>query len=415
MSPTRAPGRPANASSLSMIDLAPDDPTRSERNLLRVAERALGALFRQAVATEPRAYAVVLVGLALLFVLTVVVAGQFHQEREHLAASQFERGRALARAGDPRAALVAFRAALALERDRPEVELALALALLDLGRAHEAVTYLADVLRADPTNGPANLARARAARTLGEFDAAEGFYQRAIYGAWPPEAASPRLAVRFELVELLLQRGQHKRAVGELTQIDADAPDNVDVAARLGPLFLQVGAADRAAAALRRVVTARPGDAGAWAALAAADMALGQLSAAVSAGQRALALRPDDEATSRRVETARLALGLDPTARRLATAERERRARALVMLARAALLSCVGPEEGLAGPDIAGLDAEATALLGSRPARHMEAVEAALGLAERLWARAREVCPAAAEHDVLALALARAAGPGAGG
>lgn len=396
-----------------MTALPPDNRTPAERGPVSFAERALGALTRQAVATEPRAYAVVLVGLALLFVLTVVVAGRFHQERERLAAAQFERGRALARAGDARRALVAFRAALTLERDRPEVELALALALLDLGRAPEAVTYLADVLRADPTNGPANLARARAARTMGEFDDAEGFYQRAIYGAWPGDAASRRLGVRFELVDLLLQRGQRQRAAGELTQIDADAPDNVDVAARLGPLFLQVGAADRAAAALQRVVAARPGDAGAWAALAAAEMTLGRLSAAVSAGQRAIALRPDDEATIRRVETARLALGLDPTARRLATAERERRARALVMLARAALLSCVRPDEGLAGPDIAELDAEATALLGSRPARQMEAVEAALGLAERLWARAREVCPtAAAEHDVLALALARAAGPG---
>jgi tetratricopeptide (TPR) repeat protein len=396
-----------------MTDLPPDDRTPAEQGLIRLAERALGTLARQAVATEPRAYAVVLIGLALLFVLTVVVAGRFHDERERLAATQFERGRALARSGDPQRALVAYRTALALERNRPDVELALALALLDLGRAHEAVTYLADVLRADPTSGPANLARARAARAIGDLDDAEVFYQRAIYGAWPGDAASPRLDVRFELVELLLQRGHRQRAAGELTQIDADAPDNVDVAARLGPLFLQVGSADRAAAALRRVVAARPGDGGAWAALAAAELALGRLPAAVSAGQRALALRPDDGATSRLVETARLALELDPTARRLATAERERRARALVMLARAALLSCVGPDEGLAGPDIAGLDAEAAALLGSRPARRMEAVEAALGLAERLWTRARDVCPdAAAEHDVLALALARAAGPG---
>jgi tetratricopeptide (TPR) repeat protein len=218
-----------------MTDLPPDDRTPAEQGLVRLAERALGTLARQAVATEPRAYAVVLIGLALLFVLTVVVAGRFHDERERLAATQFERGRALARSGDPQRALVAYRTALALERNRPDVELALALALLDLGRAHEAVTYLADVLRADPTSGPANLARARAARAIGDLDDAEVFYQRAIYGAWPGDAASPRLDVRFELVELLLQRGHRQRAAGELTQIDADAPDNVDVAARLGP------------------------------------------------------------------------------------------------------------------------------------------------------------------------------------
>jgi tetratricopeptide (TPR) repeat protein len=396
-----------------MIARPPGRLARAGRALVRALGCGVDALASQMVATEPRAYAVVLLALALLFAVTVVVAGRFHQERARLAAAHFERGRALSLAGQPQRALVEFRTALTLERDRPEVELALALALLDLGRPREAVTYLADVLRGDPTNGPANLARARAAREAGDPGEAELYYQRAIYGVWPPDAAGRRLDVRFELVQLLLERGDRQHAAGELTQIAAEAPDSVEVAARLGPLFLQVGAADRAAAALRRVVAARPDDADAWAALAAGEMLLGNLPAAVSAGQHALALRPDDAATDRRVETARLALGLDPTARRLATAERERRARALVMLARAALLSCVGPDEGLAGPDIAGLDAEATALLGTRPSRQMEAVEAALGLAERLWARTRQVCPdAAAEHGVLALALARAGGPG---
>jgi Tfp pilus assembly protein PilF len=362
-----------------------------------LAEKAVWA-GRHAVGTPARRYALVTLALASLFSGTAIVAARYHAERDALAREHFARGQALADEGRPALASRWFRASLALNRDDTTRKLALATALLQAGRAREAGVHLADVLRADPTSGPANLARARVARALETPDIAELHYQRAIYGEWRAGGAQERLDTRFELIEFLLAHGERERAVSELTAIEAQAGATVDVARRVGALFLQAGAPERAAPELRAVVAAQPDDGEAWTRLAAAEFELERYAATLTAGEKALALTADAD-TARRMEVAGAVLALDPTGRRLRTAERQRRGRELLRrgldLLDACLDSGTGPTDELVEP----ARAAARAFLDTPPRTAAVGAEATLDQAEIVWRLATSRCPAARERD----------------
>jgi tetratricopeptide (TPR) repeat protein len=361
-----------------------------------------------ALATAPRAYAITFVALAALFTLTTVVVRAYQAERVAMAREELARGINLAQRGRLDDAITHLRASLALQRRNREAQLALASTLLEEGRPREAGTYLTDTLRNDPANGPANLTRARVARALGNGAEAQGYYERAIYGLWPGTAAARRLDVRFELVEMLLTQGQRDRALGELAQAKADAPADVEVGRRAAQLLDRAAAFREAAIEWRFVASQRPDDREAWAGVAASEFSLRDYAAAITAGERALALG-DDAATADRVTTARAVLAADPTGRRVSSAERDRRARALLQEVVRASETCTATS-GTAATAHApgGLTASARALLSSRPHHRGEDGDRALDLAEQLWNATAASCPASAtDNRVLTLVMDR--------
>lgn len=354
-------------------------------------------VLRSTVATPPRVYVVVTAALALLFSLTAVVTARFHAERHELAHEHHVSGRNLARAGRYDESVSRLRASLALDRDNTATQLALATTLLDAGRPQEAGAYLVDVLRKDPTSGQANLVRARIARTMAVPDDAERHYLRAIYGEWPLESRGGRLDARFELVGFLLGRGERQRALGELAAIKSDSRDDLDVARRLATMFLQAGAPDMAATELRAITAKTPDDAAAWSLLSEADLALGRYAATVLDAERAVQLDPESPAAAR-LQLASEVLGLDPTARRLRSAERERRARQLldrnVRLIDGCLGSAAQGESALADARVRAL-----ARLDSPAGRSSDAADAAIDDVEVLWRLTIAACPDAPRRD----------------
>ena len=105
-----------------------------------------------------------------------------------------------------------------------ENRLALGLALVKAGSLPEAEVYLREVLRDQPTSGPANLGLAEDYAARHQIDAAVAFYHQAIYGAWAGHPNERREQARMELVKALGAAGRDKQAQVELLAILQDQP-----------------------------------------------------------------------------------------------------------------------------------------------------------------------------------------------
>ena len=139
-------------------------------------------LSRTALKTPRRVFVATIAVVLVMGIVTGVAARAYHDARHRGARSQFELGEAAVNSGQTAAALEHYRAALALERDRPEYRRALAIALISLRRTAEAETHLEQILEFDPVDGEANLllARINAGRGASAVTKTEAFYQRAI-------------------------------------------------------------------------------------------------------------------------------------------------------------------------------------------------------------------------------------------
>lgn len=341
-------------------------------------------------ATPARTIALVVVAFVVLGLVAASAANYYRDARLARAAAHFDRGRMLVRAGAVDRGLVELRASLALNRGDADTALVLATALLDTGRLHEAETYLDEAIQADPTSGPANLARARVARALGADDT-DIYYQRAYYGAWGQAVVLQRVGVGFELVEYLLSRGDRDRARGVLTQLAVDAGTDADARLRVAELQIDAGAAADALPVLRDLVVRRPGDAPAWSALATAAFALFEDQVAVRATAQALNLDKTDQQAERIRRIATGALALDPRVIRIGTRERMRRARELVAQAAGAYDRCHPDAAVKPPPD--SLRAEAARALDPRSKSDLD-LDEFTDLASRLWEERRTSCPA---------------------
>jgi tetratricopeptide (TPR) repeat protein len=288
--------------------------------------------------TPARTVTLIILALVTLGVITGSLARYYRAERLERAATHLERGRMLVRAGQMDRGLADLRASLVLNRGDAATALVLSTALLEANRLQEAETYLDEAVRADPTSGPANLARARVARALGSDDT-DMYYQRAYYGSWGPSAPL-RVSVGFELVEYLLSRGDRERARGVLTQLAVDAGTDTDVLLRVALLKIDAGAATDAIPLLRDLVSRRPGDAPAWSALATAAFAIFEDQVAQRAAAQVLNLDKDDPQAERIRRLTTTALEQDPRVGRLSSRERLRRARNLLERTVAAFDRC---------------------------------------------------------------------------
>lgn len=364
----------------------------------------------------------VLVTMGALGAFTASLSRYYRAERLERAAERLERGRMLVRAGDVDRGLSDLRASLALNRGDRDTALVLATALLESNRLREAETYLDEAIAADPTSGPANLARARVARARGA-DNTDVYYQRAYYGSWGEATLPRRLAVGFELVEYLLSRGERERARGILTQLAVDAGADTDVMLRVALLQIDAGAAGDAMPLLRDIVARRPGDGPAWSALAMASFATFEDQVAARAAAQALNLDKSDAQAERILKLSRAALASDPRAGRLSGRERVRRARRLIQNAAAALDACDALQATLSAAtgsatentsttppiDVESPRAEAARLTGPRAPADVD-LDELLDLAQRLWNEKRKRCPVVdAENEALARVFDRLA------
>jgi tetratricopeptide (TPR) repeat protein len=305
-------------------------------------------------------------------------------------------------------AVADYKAAIAIERENPRYWLSLGEAQLAAGELADAEKTLTELLRRDSTAGPVNLALARVLVKEGRITDAVSAYHRAVYGRWDRDAEKNRVNVRFELVNLLEQRGSKEELLAELLPLLDVAPDDLELRMGLGHLFLAAGSAPRAAEIYRDILRKHPQNADAYKGLGEAEFALANYQTAHSDFQTARSLRPADARIQKSLDLTTQVLALDPTRRGLRPEEQYRRSLKLVDLAAAAIAQCSGRLSPLE-EDVVG-DAKKARTRRVVSKNLSAGLESNLNLAEALWKIRQQECKQAPTEEVaLRLVLAKIA------
>ena len=348
-------------------------------------------------------FVVILCVIAALFTFDTFLARVDRAESRAQATHLFLEGEALVRANRNREAVDRFRSALFIARGERAYQLALARALGATGKPADAERILAEMLQRDATDAAANLEMARVLVEEERIAQAISFYHRAIYGQWKGGSSGRLTRARFELIDLLAKQGSSKELLAELLPIQAEGNTDVAVRKRLGTLFIVAGSPERAAAIFRGILRERPRDPEAHAGIGEAALAAGNYRIAQANLLTASQLDPTNEAIRQRLALVNRVRALDPMQRGLGPGEQLRRSRLLVELATAVVERCAGP-----GADSvkAQVDSARTFVQRRvRSGRQVEAFDATLDRAERLWALRGDQCGETQTRDEEAAAL----------
>jgi tetratricopeptide (TPR) repeat protein len=312
--------------------------------------------------------------------------------RMHLAsaAEWYRRGLEAQAAGELDQAVSAFRRASIRKRDDQAYALALGRALARNGEDAAATRTLLAMRERTPEDPDINMELARLAAARQDVATAVRYYSNALYAPWTtPE--EPR-AVRFELIDFLLDQGEVSRAQSELLAATTDLPEDAAEYVHVGSLFMEAGnprrALDQFARALR--LETRHEDA-----LAGAGIAAFELGDYVVARRYFGALPEGRDDLGQRPEIAGLVISSDPLAPRLGAAERRRRLASGLEYARQRLDACVARIGGEPSLPHAALQLEADAFESRlRPAavRDADTLEAGIDLVYRMITAVDSAC-----------------------
>ena len=342
------------------------------------------------------------VGTIALVVLSIVgflffdisLAAIDSRESAGHAASAYEEGSALLRAGRPTAAVEQFRTAVTIDRSNINYGLALGEALMDAGHLSDAESTLKVLLTRTENDGAVNLTMAHLMAREGRVNEAKAYFHRAIFGRWGADSTARRREARFELIGVLADRGAPAELLAELLPFEDAAVDSTSLRLRLGKLFLRAESPARAANMFRGVLRHEPENADALAGMGESALALGNFRTARADFSAAARLRPDDAALRGRLAFADTVFALDPSAT-LSTTERRDRARRLVLRTLAAVAGC---EEA----NTPAADSARALTARQTPARQQDAMNAALiNAAVELWAARSARCDASVHDAVL--------------
>lgn len=355
-------------------------PLHSNRPLARATQGEAPDDANGPGATPPRTLATVLaVGVLGLLFVGGILANHYYSGRMERARVSYERGRDLVRQHRETEAVEAFRTALSLRHDE-DSRLALGLALAQSGRSPEARVYLEQVLQQQPDSGPANLAMARIARTLGDRPMAIAHYRRAIGGGWPGDASSDRSEALFELVSVLAESGARRQAEAELLG-ESDRAATPDVLVRIGEALRQLGATAAAEEVFRDAIAKWPQNVGGYLGLGEALLSRDQFAAALEAYREAVERDPSNVEAREGVAFSLVVSELDPTARGLTRRQRYDRSQRLLAALVDDAEACLPGARSRDG-EVERAQVQATR---RRPAGLSDATEANLALASSLW------------------------------
>jgi tetratricopeptide (TPR) repeat protein len=340
----------------------------------------------------PGTTAAVLALMVGLYTVDKALANLEAREVNAEARNHYRDGQNLLSSGHAAAAIDFFRRAHTLDRTNRDFDVALASAQLTAGRATDAEQTLVDVLTRNSNDGRANFLMARVRMAQDRFDDAVAFYHRAIYGSWSDGGAADKTAARLELADQLAKRDRREELLSELLLLDATAARNPALAKRLAGLYLEAGSAARAETAYRDILHKNPADADAFKGLGEAELQRGEFRLAHAAFSGALKYRPDDAQAVARVQLADELAKLDPTSRRLGSAEKFARSSQILYRVEAETLDCLKgqPAPGQLHDLLAAsakLRAEKSVAMPSN-----EAAETRLEMAEQIWKARLQTC-----------------------
>jgi tetratricopeptide (TPR) repeat protein len=336
-----------------------------------------------------RTIVVVLLVIAGLAALDQFLARTELNEVQGAARSSWAKGALLLREGHADEALEAFRNAHTLVLDNVVYERDMIPALMALGRTAEADPLMDDVLQREPNDGDADLMAAHLMAKEGRVKDAEAYYHRAIYGEWPGDTLTHRVAARFELVQYLAERRSGQELLAELISLEAEPDLDEPRQRRIAQYFLSAGSPSRAVAVYQALLAKNSqgaGAAGDYEGLGEADMQLGDYRAARDAFLEASRLQPD-AFIEHRLELLDGVIAMDPTPRRLPMREKYERSRNILAMAKADLEDRLAQRASAATDQTAGL-LKAAADVAAAPTPlevTNELAERNLDLASRIW------------------------------
>lgn len=306
------------------------------------------------------------------------------EETKAHAAGLVAEGLALLARGDNAAAVKKLEDAVAEERGNREYQRRLAEAELAAGRPGDAELVLGELLQGDPTDGASNLWMGRVLVRQGRWAEGISYFHRAVYGHWEKDVTAQRLAVRFELIDLLAGLRMKEDLLAELLPVQ-DSGSTVAERFRIGQLFLSADSPARAEQVFRGILREEPANGEALAGVGQAEFARGDYRAArrdLTAAKRSGAMNP---AALRLLGTVEDLFAMDPTLRGLGPGEKFRRSRELLRRTAELAPGCAG---------LQSLTDEARQRLAAkvRAGRELEAAEGDLDLAERLWQGLKREC-----------------------
>ena len=335
---------------------------------------------RKSIIRAPTLALIVLVVMVALYGIDKFLADQEQAELEQEARNHYLAAQQLLHSGKAHQAVIDFARAHSLRRSNREYQLALATAQLadhQLSAAHDT---LDEILDEDSNDGRANLLMARTLAAEGKFKDADSYYHRAIYGEWPANASAEVRKVRLELANMLAEHGNNQELLSELlllhTATDADPATQKQIAG----LLLKAGSPQQAAEVYRQLIRANPDDVDAHLGLARSEILAGDYHAAENTIIAALHLQPYNERIQSQLRLVARLASLDPTSRRLRTAEKYRRSVQILQLVQEELSACLQKNAPPAKP--ANITSPVT----------NEDAEARLDEAENLWKQRAESC-----------------------
>jgi Flp pilus assembly protein TadD len=290
-----------------------------------------------------------------------------------------------------------LRKAHTLERANTGYQLDLIDALIAAGKTEEAEPLMSEIMLREPDDGRTNLSAARLALERGKTGDAISYYHRAIYGDWPQNAPTHRVAARMELVDVLVKTGRNKDLLAELLPLQEESKKDMTLQKALGHLFLLAGSPSRAAVSYQALIDHNPKDADAYAGLGETYLEQGQYRDAHAAFFKALSYKPDDASIRPRLDLSSALTDLDPTPRRLASMEKYRRSLHILQLAYDDLNACIAKHPGTPSAQTTQLLSSAQGALSNKPAANAtnEISEGVLGTAEKIWQARTASCDAA--------------------
>jgi tetratricopeptide (TPR) repeat protein len=331
--------------------------------------------------------ATILAITAALWAADVLLARVENREMQVQARHYFDQGAKLLASGEAVDAIDPLRKAHAMDRFDLHYSLRLAEALIVAGKTDEAHGMLAEILQRTPNDGQANLLEARIAAKRGDLADAEASYHRAIYGTWDHDGDDLAMRVRLELANLLAQNGRGQELLAELLPLETAAQNNIEVRRQVAKLYMAAGSPARSVAAYRALTREHDREASDDVGLGEAQLALGNYREAEAAFQEA----GDDARAQRAAEMA----ALDPTVRRLSSAEKFARSVAILAMAHDALASCGTDQLSNLMLESARKELAAKA----HGAISNETAEERLTMAEELWKRRKVSCSNASGPD----------------
>ncbi len=336
-----------------------------------------------------------------LWSLDLFLARTDREAVQNQANNLYTQGVQLLQQGHARQAVELLRRANSLVRDNRTYRLDYVAALMAARKFDDAEANLKTLLDAEPNNGPANLSSAKLKVQQGHFPDAESYYHRAIYGSWPGNAPAHRVATRLELVELLASRGEKEELLAELLALESEAQGKPAILKKIASLYQLAGSPARGANVYRELIQSDPNNVDAYEGLGADELALGDYRAAMGAFLNANRRRTGDRTIQEDIALLNAMATIDPTPRRLSSAEKFARSTQILQLTRDALNSCAKTADARRMVD------DCDKLLAKQAPPHVtnEMSEARLALAEQLWQARIKLCGPSTSEDEHALRL----------